>query len=122
LANLAAARQFEKILRAPDVHLLVRQRVLNRWSHSRSRCKMHDDVSWWAKFRLQLVEIAKVGFHHPPSSVLPMFPDVLFFERTAIETVEIVQDSHVMTVSEERINDIAPNESGASRYQYVHAG
>ena len=49
-----------------------------------------------------------------------MLRDVPFLDPTVVEGIEVVEDRDVLAVSQERIDDVAANESGPTGDQNVH--
>ena len=50
-----------------------------------------------------------------------LFPR-LILDLSGVEGVEVIDDRDVRLVSQERINDVAADETGAACDQYVHGG
>ena len=70
----------------------------------------------------QALRITEIRFNQAVARVSPMPADVPFLDLSGVEGVEVIDDRDVGAVGQERINDVAADETGTACDQYVHGG
>src|SRR2546430_2738504 len=113
--------QFKEIERAPDVHFLVKSRVL--YGRARPRhCRHMDDAAYrlGREQVLQRVAIAYIGVYDPEVGVAHERGDVAVLARRVVVIIEIVERDHSLAPRQQRLNRMRANEARAARHQYLH--
>jgi hypothetical protein len=65
------------------------------------------------------VEVAEVSFDQTPGGVAPVRTDVRLLHHPRVEGVEVVEHRHANAVPQKRVDQMAADESGPSRDEYM---
>ena len=120
MSNFAATGDFEQVLRPTNVDILIGEGVLDGRPNTGLGSQMNDGVVVASQLVRQAIGVSQVGFHQAPTRIRSMIADVPLLESTVVKRVEILEDGDLLAFREERIDNVASDETGAAGNQDVH--